>query len=256
LAGLLVTFALGAACDSPADETVPTPAIAPIPAEESTALRDPAPEDPVPSAAEVAPFRLPDAMGADLAAEHFGDRPFRVAGEWRLRSRPRGELAVFVTDDESLHYAVVVGKLGNRTTSCVASYQYAAPEVQLLDEDFGPDLIQLRMTSIPPDDQPAPRREGRNQRRDMTETELHLFTLDATRGIRRVHHRVTSSSSIASAGFTWDERSRTLTTRVQRRNPPGRERCRRPDPITIIHAWRRDRFEETHHDQPSPPCGH
>ncbi len=247
LAALLTTFS----CDGPPGADHRPSTIAPTPSEETpTSTPETASNTSTTAAPAGAPERNP------LVEEHFDGRPYELSTGRRLSGQRR--LAIYTTPDESIHYAVAVGIAGNRGSTALLSFEHADPDIQILGDDFGPGLIRVRITSRPvagegeEDDRPRSRRPRPRVR---PETAEHLLSLDDEGRLRHVHRTVTSSSSVASAGTTWDGSTNTLTTSVQRRNPPGRERCRRPDPITIIHTWRGDHFEETHRDDPSLPCG-
>jgi len=200
-------------------------------------------------------WERPDGARAELAARHFGDRRFRKVVEFSLSGDRRLYVFGATPDEENPQFIVLVGRVGNRLWAERVHYGHEIPHVMRGDDDFGPGLVQVRISSRRPETEPRPRRDPRSRStRSFPTEETLLFVLNA-QGLEQVHRTVTSDNGVASASLRWDAQRQTLTTTIQRRNSPGRERCRRPEPYDIVHTWRAGHFAETHRDEPGQPCG-
>ena len=262
MAALLVPLSL-AGCGEPSEAPVEPQTITPTPAEEALGAPSVSEEDQGGPGAQRAdpddPWQRPNTPGADLAERIFGEQHFRLSREHSMPRRRR--LYIYVPEgDEEWCLVVLVGRVGDRlsTQRLPCSGSQRRPEVRLLSPDYGPGLIRVQMRSeheAPTDSGRRRRPRGRAQERTFGETREILFTLDRAGGLQQVHETVTSSNSIASARTTWGARAQTLTLSIQRRNPPGRERCRRRRPETVVHTWRGGHFEQTQADPGRAPCG-
>ncbi|MBW2462585.1 MAG: hypothetical protein JRH11_13130 [Deltaproteobacteria bacterium] len=270
MALVLVAFCLGA-CDEPTDAPSESQPIAPTPVQEAVGpsarqggvgqegQEGQEDEERAILGAPVARSQRPDGPGADLAERFFGEHSFRLAQDRSLPRRRR--LYVYEAEsDDGPCLVVLVGRVVDRVSAqrLPCSAWYVRPQVRLHSPEYGPGLLRVQMTSeheAPTDSARSRARGRRAPQRTFRERREILFTLDRDNGLQEVHETVTSSNSIASASTAWDAGAGTLTTTIQRRNPPGRERCLRPRPETVVHAWRGGRFEETHRDPTSAPCG-
>jgi len=198
----------------------------------------------------------PPGLGAEHVAQRFGDLLFREAVRGRGGESGFRRSAIYVADSPNVRKVVLAVDHDRRLFLADIHFAHPNPRFFLREHDFGPGLLRVRARSRPPEEKARAPRDPRRPRRRVRAVEAEmLFHVDPGSGLRRVHEMETSSSSVASGGSRWDPSTETLTATVQPRNPPGRERCRRPAPEVTVYRWRDGHFEEVSRTGPGAPCG-